>query len=201
MSRLGNGLFYHYPDNMMKPVILAGTSRSGKTTLARRLQQETGYSLVSGDALICTFESIYPQLNISHEGDWTTVCRTWEDFILVYLNHMITYENIPFIFDTFHLLPEQVARHKLHEKYHVLFFGYPQMSIEKKLHTIRTYPTGHYDWTTEQSDEELSGDVASFIERSRYLEQECRRYDLPFIDTGHDFHAALDKAYALIKTE
>lgn len=178
-----------------KPFIIAGISRSGKTTLARRLQKQTGFSLVSGDALMCTFESIFPELGIGHESDWKTVCRKWEDFLLVYLNHMLTYENIPFILDTCHLLPEQVAKRDLHKKYHVVFLGYPSRTPQEKLQDIRTYKTGHYDWTDEREDAELAATLERFVKNSAYIETECQKYNLPFIDTSTGFNDALDQAY------
>lgn len=182
----------------MKSIILAGTARSGKTTLARRLQKETGFSLISGDALMCTFEAIYPQLGISHEGKWDDVCKKWEDFIFVYLKHLTTYEHIPFIFDTFHLMPEQIARLGMHEKYTVAFLGYPGLTAAQKMADIRQYKTEHYDWTAERTDEELTKDVAEFVERSKWLQQECTRLSLNFIDTSNNFQQNLDAAFAKI---
>jgi broad-specificity NMP kinase len=107
----------------MKSMILSGAARSGKTTLARRLQKETGFSLISGDALLCRFQDFFPQLNITLEGDYEAACRNWEDFIVAYLDHMITWQDIPFILDTVNLLPEQVKRRGLDRKYVVAFFG------------------------------------------------------------------------------
>jgi uridine kinase len=179
----------------MKSIILVGASRSGKTTLARRLQKETGFSLISGDALMCTFEAIYPELGISHQGDRETVCRNWEDFIVVYLNHLTEYEHVPLIFDTFHLLPEQVSRLKLHEKYQVVFVGYPNITAEEKLNNIRQFRTDHYDWTDEHSDEDLLKDIKEFIAYSQMLQKECAAMNLNFINTSHNFKDALETAY------
>jgi uridine kinase len=120
----------------MKSIILAGASRSGKTTLARRLQKETGFSFISADALICTFEHIYPQLNIQHNLDFECVSNTFEPFLIDYIEHLRLYQNIFYILDIFHLMPEQIAKHQLHEKCHVAFMGYPRMDAEEKLPNI-----------------------------------------------------------------
>lgn len=180
----------------MTSIILSGSSRSGKTTLARRLQKELGYSLISGDALICTFEAIYPQLGITHDGDHDTICRTWENFIVVYINHLTQYEDIPFILDTFHLMPEQVARLKLHEKYIVRFLGYPDLTAQEKLDAIRTYKTDHYDWTDERSDPNLLQDVTTFVRRSKDIMTQCALLGLPFINTSQDFENRIDSAFS-----
>jgi adenylate kinase family enzyme len=179
----------------MKSIILAGASRSGKTTIARRLKQKTGFSLVSGDALVSTFGSIFPQLGIAHENKHEVTTKNLQDFIIVYLNHLVTYENIPFIFDTFHLTPEQVIEFKLNEKYEVAFFGYPDITAEEKFKNIRNHKTAHYDWSDECSDESLLAQIETFIERSKIIRDSCEKLGLNFIDTSRDFKPTLDNAF------
>ena len=48
----------------MKNIIIAGPSRAGKTTLARKISEELGYFVISLDKLVATFNGAYPQLNI-----------------------------------------------------------------------------------------------------------------------------------------
>ena len=48
----------------MKNIIIAGPSRAGKTTLARKINEELNYFVISVDKLVATFQGAYPQLNI-----------------------------------------------------------------------------------------------------------------------------------------
>lgn len=48
----------------MKNIIIAGPGRAGKTTLARKINEELNYFVISVDKLIATFQGAYPQLNI-----------------------------------------------------------------------------------------------------------------------------------------
>lgn len=48
----------------MKHILIAGSSRAGKTTLARRLNEELGCFIISLDKLVATFAGAYPQLDI-----------------------------------------------------------------------------------------------------------------------------------------
>lgn len=48
----------------MKNIIIAGPSRAGKTTLARKINEELNYFVISLDKLVATFNGAYPQLNI-----------------------------------------------------------------------------------------------------------------------------------------
>ena len=48
----------------MKNIIIAGPSRSGKSTLARKINEELNYFIISADKLVAAFQGAYPQLDI-----------------------------------------------------------------------------------------------------------------------------------------
>jgi adenylate kinase family enzyme len=48
----------------MKNIIIAGPSRAGKSTLARKINEELNYYVISVDKLVAVFQGAYPQLNI-----------------------------------------------------------------------------------------------------------------------------------------
>jgi len=48
----------------MKNIIIAGPARSGKTTLARKLNEELGCFVITLDKLVAAFQEAYPQLDI-----------------------------------------------------------------------------------------------------------------------------------------
>lgn len=45
----------------MKNIIIAGPSRAGKSTLARKIKDELNYFVISLDKLVATFGEAYPQ--------------------------------------------------------------------------------------------------------------------------------------------
>ncbi len=53
----------------MKNIIIAGPSRSGKTTLARKIHAECGGFVISLDKLVAIFAEAYPQLNVRLNWD------------------------------------------------------------------------------------------------------------------------------------
>ncbi len=53
----------------MKNIIIAGPSRSGKTTLARKINEEFNHFVISLDKLTATFQGAYPQLDIRLNWD------------------------------------------------------------------------------------------------------------------------------------
>lgn len=48
----------------MKNIIICGPSRAGKSTLARKINAELDYFVISLDKLVSTFDGAYPQLDI-----------------------------------------------------------------------------------------------------------------------------------------
>ena len=55
----------------MKNILIFGTSRAGKTTLAKRLQGEFALNVINWDFIIQAFADTFPQLEIIHNGDKT----------------------------------------------------------------------------------------------------------------------------------
>jgi hypothetical protein len=50
--------------SLLKNIIIAGPSRAGKTTLARKINEELNYFVISLDKLVATFQGAYPQMDI-----------------------------------------------------------------------------------------------------------------------------------------
>ena len=55
--------------NLMKNIIIAGPSKAGKTTLAKRIYEELDCFVISLDKLVATFDGAYPQLDIRLNWD------------------------------------------------------------------------------------------------------------------------------------
>ena len=53
----------------MKNILIVGPSRSGKSTLAKRIHEELGFFVLSTDKLVAVFQNAYPQLDIRLNWD------------------------------------------------------------------------------------------------------------------------------------
>lgn len=69
----------------MKNIIIAGPSRAGKTTLARKINEELGCFVVSVDKLVAMFQGAYPQLDIRLNWDR----KKTTDNIAPFLGHFL----------------------------------------------------------------------------------------------------------------
>ncbi|MDR2688035.1 MAG: ATP-binding protein, partial [Oscillospiraceae bacterium] len=54
---------------MAKNIITAGPSRAGKSTLAKKINEELDCFVISLDKLVAAFQGAYPQLNIKLNWD------------------------------------------------------------------------------------------------------------------------------------
>ena len=48
----------------MKNIIIAGPPRAGKSSFARKLNEEFNYFIINTDKIVATFGRAYPQLDI-----------------------------------------------------------------------------------------------------------------------------------------
>ena len=69
----------------MKNIIISGSGRAGKTTLARKINEELNYFVISVDKLVATFQGAYPQLNI--KLNWNR--RITTDNLAPFLGHFL----------------------------------------------------------------------------------------------------------------
>jgi 2-phosphoglycerate kinase len=185
---------------MEKSIIIGGVSRSGKSTLASMIKKaKSQYSFIPGDAFIGAFETVFPETGISHAGDsHEVICKKFEPFIFTFLEKLSDDEKVPFILDSFHVMPEQIARRGLKEKYKTVFIGYPNLTVDQKLEMI--YEHDDKDSWTRTVDQAVFREwVGEFVTNSKIIQQQCEQYGIDFIDTGALGHkAGLQKALEIL---
>ena len=81
-------------DDSMKNIIVGGTVRSGKTTLANLISAKFGYSKVKSDTIVNAFDKAFPSLEITHRNAMLTR-EKYEPFLFEILNGQRRMFNIP----------------------------------------------------------------------------------------------------------
>ena len=69
----------------MKNIIIVGPSRSGKSTLAKRLSDELHYYVINIDKLVAVFQNAYPQLDVRLNWDRDKTTENIAPFLGHYL--------------------------------------------------------------------------------------------------------------------
>jgi len=144
----------------MKNILIFGSSRMGKTTLAKRLKDEFGLNVVNWDVLIHAFALGFPQLGVSFQGDFEQTRKNVTPFSAYYLCEMARHARYKtgskfiadmslFNFDVgFPLMEEHLLSMggtKLHEEFTIIHLINTKPS-EEMFRDIRQYDTDN-DWT------------------------------------------------------
>jgi len=69
----------------LKNIIIAGPSRAGKTTLARKINEELNYFVINLDKLMTAFGRAYPQLDVRIAWDYEKATANVAPFLGHYL--------------------------------------------------------------------------------------------------------------------
>ena len=178
--------------------LIGGCSRSGKTTLARRMLRERGVPCFSSDHLARTFGRL-GLAGVSVDEDDRATAKKLE-LVLLNLVAAIGYDSEDYLLEGVHLGPAQI-RHAI-DGYELPFsaclLGYPDADPEEKLAALEAARSGQGDW--------LKGfDRATqlrFLEAQREISREQRsaaeRLDLPFFDGSADIAQAVDEAFTAL---
>ena len=73
---------------MKRNIVIFGSSRSGKTTLAKRLSKELNYSYLSMDRIVTGFQFGMPELNINHDDRSGNVVKILSPFLLNFIKSL-----------------------------------------------------------------------------------------------------------------
>lgn len=172
----------------MKSIIIAGVARAGKTTVCKRLRKY-GFNHITCDSLFYTFEQIFPWLGINQEETTQGVKNASRKFcpFLTTLIKAIEEENLgyPTVFDIYQLMPEDYIKYMKKENIKVYFLGYPDISEEEEFKILRANKVPE-EYTQKYDDEYLKKLIKQRIEESKFIQKECEKYNLPFINTSKD---------------
>ena len=176
-------------------VIIGGNARSGKSTLARRLQSE-GYNRISFDLL-----DTYITDGLGIDFDSIDEEKKFKYFEVV-VNESIeeaTNEGINIVIDMYDYLPKDIDKLENKDKVEVYFLAYPNISIDDIEYNIVHYAKST-DWIAQVNKDYLHECAIRFYNRNNMLVEECKKYNLTLVDTksGNDRDIILNKLFEQI---
>ena len=186
---------------MIKNIIILGAARSGKTSLAKRIVKEKGYSLISIDDIVSGFEA-YPELEIYHDGDAIDTARRLAPFLKKYFTELSEgatfYDGIKTVIEGTHFDFEELIPNINMDKYLLIGLTFNDITKEQLYDYIKKYDTED-DWTYWCNDEELKENVKYFINRNTYFNEKFKKYNIKTFDTSKDREKVLNKALKYIE--
>lgn len=189
---------------MNKNILIIGPSRSGKTTLSRKINKELGYSIINLDDIICSFEASFPELGIMHDYNDIKVASRFAPFLNRYLKEISEgsnfYNGSKYVIEGVSIDFEKVIPLIDREKYLIIGLTYNENTSEKLYNDVKKNDTED-DWTYYCSDEELKGNTEYFIKSNKYFNDKFIEYKIDTYDVSKDREEILNLIVAIIKEE
>lgn len=180
-----------------KHIILAGGSRCGKTTLSMKLSK-LGFVHYKMDSIKRGIDNNFWD---HYQDDWEIVSPHMVKLIKRMLDDNATdivRNKEYYCIDTCHVLPSDFTNYDFGNTI-IVFFGYSNVNIEKKIRDIRRYDKKL--WSSSLSDDELRFYIKTGIDYSIKVKNECEKYNIKYFDMGKNFKKKLKEAENYILTE
>lgn len=175
--------------------LIGGSSRSGKTLLAKNILKERQIPYLSLDWLMMGFNDGIPEYGIHHLLMPDEIAQKIWPFLQGMIDNML-FDGMDYVIEGEALLPELISTliKKYPGKIRSVFVGYTEVETEKKIGQIKKYSSGENDWLTKESDEYIRDHVQTMINHGRMIKRECNKYNLSFFETSNHFLEAIDSA-------
>lgn len=186
----------------MKNIIIYGSSRSGKTQLAKMIAQTYHYNIVMVDSLVSAFQNSMPDLKINHIDRTGETIKNLEPFLLSYLKSInkidkkargINYVVEGSYFDIDKLL-------ELKNKFVLIILISCFEQPVGYYNALRKYDK-EYDWTCQLSNEELVEYSDNLYQHNKYLIMKCDEFNLRYYDTAQNRKKTFKHIIRNLKTE
>jgi hypothetical protein len=206
----------------MKNIIIAGPGRAGKTTLARKINEELNYFVISVDKLIATFQGAYPQLNIKLAWNRRKTTDNLAPFLGHFLgafssSHGVAYElNLRahavkgnrfvlegghFNFDKILPILKMYGIEELKDKFFLIGLVQNKKTADEFFNDFRKYDTED-DWTYGFNDDELREYASQdAIPSSRSMTDHLVKYGFTIYDTSTEREQVFNKIVEDIKSK
>lgn len=176
--------------------ILGGAPRTGKSILGRKFVSDKQIPFFCIDFLITVLEKGVPQIGIKHGQPFVSKAESLWSMVKPLLMHLVE-EEPQYLIEGDGILPKQVAElQKLYpHKIKPCFVGFTEITAFEKLKQLREFGGSQDDWTKKVSDVELLKNVEDMIEYSKYLKEECNKYNISYFDNSFNFQENIQKIF------
>jgi len=175
--------------------LVSGSSRSGKTLIARRILADKQIPYLSLDWLMMGFNDGIPEYGIHHLLWPNEIAEKMGPFLQGMIENML-FDGMDYVIEGEAMLPHWVADliEKHPDKIKVVFLGYTEIKVEDKVALVKKHNGGENDWLTKKSDKYIRDHVGNMIAHSNMIKEGCEEHGLPYFDTSKDFMGTIDAA-------
>ena len=202
----------------MKNIIISGTGRVGKTTLARKINEELNYFVFNLDKIVSVFHGAYPQLDIRFGGN---IIENLAPFLGHFLgafssNHGVirqlnlqahfvegnrfVMEGVHFDFDKIMPILKMYGIEDLKDNFILIGLVYNNKTADELFNDLRKYDTED-DWTYSLNDDELREECEYGVSLSRSMTEHLVKYGFTIYDTSTEREQVFNKIIKDIKSK
>ena len=197
----------------MKNIIIVGPSRSGKSTLAKRINEEFGFFVLSTDKLVAIFENAYPNLDIRLNWDRDKTTENLAPFLGHFLgmfsaddgkglldyshgtvkeNHFVL-EGAYYDFEKVENILKLYGIENIKDRFHLIGLVQREKSADDFYSDFKKFDTED-DWTYSLSDDELKNVSEEAVSYNEEMYEKLTKYGFDIYDTSKE----RDKVFAEI---
>jgi hypothetical protein len=202
-------------------IIIVGAGRNGKTTLAKKINEELGHFVIYIEKLMTAFARAYPHLDIRIAWDYQKATDNLAPFLGHYLgmlssNHGFAdelnlrkhaVEGNRFVLEGGHFDFEKIASifktygiGELKDNFILIGLVQNKKTAEEFLSDLRKYDTED-EWTYDFNDDDLMGLCETLVSDNRKMFDSFIKYGFTIYDTSGERERFFDKIIEDIKSK
>jgi hypothetical protein len=185
-------------------IIIAGVPRAGKSTISHMISKKYGYQHISMDSIIAGFGRIFPELGINTYADMSSfdILCSISGKIAPFINAMMErgeYDEFDrgMVLDIWQLLPNDYEKHINGNFCDIYYFVTADVSGEERFLLLKKYDTEN-DYTYYKPDEELREGCILIVEQSKFIKEQCIKYNLPCYEMAKDRNKIIEQFIELL---
>jgi len=205
----------------LKNIIIVGWSRTGKTTLARKINEELNYFVISLDKIVAAFGRAYPQLNIRLNWNYEKTTENIAPFLGHFLGIFAANQDITdeqnlrsriikgnrfvleggyFDFETISAVLNMYGIEELKENFILIGLAQNNKTTDEFICDLKKYDTED-DWTYGFSDDDLREIGEDAIIMNREMTDKLIKYGFIVYDTSKERERIFNQIIKDIKSK
>ena len=186
----------------MKNIMILGTCRTGKTTFSKMLQNELkNYQIIEVDSIISALQSTFSGIQIGFIHDCLEDNKLAQ-FISILLDknkHRLGNE-YGYIINSDSIMPVDLIKYFDLSNTIIYYVVNSNLTIEQIFNKCRYYDDEN-QWTSKRTDDNLLNHIKKAKEFENQIIDQCKKYNIKFIDTSNNREATFEKLLVKIKED
>ncbi|MFP7219286.1 adenylate kinase [Bacillus subtilis] len=183
--------------------LIGGSSRSGKTTTAKRMLAETKIPYFSLDYLMMGIANGVPEMEVNPtDGDLKNGQRLWK--IVNPLMTAMVENKIDYIIEGVQLIPSHVSKFEQHYLGNVktCFIGIAEIDIENSVEKMKFHSSmTENDGLRNLDHLQFKLELERIKTDSTRIREECKKYNLQYFESSLNFNKTIETIIAYLITQ